>query len=203
MSFSYVPDHAQENLGNLSTGGTQLFGQVTQARLYSEPGVCSPDHLLAKASAPYPACMWLTVVSGGAQFEPSFSADFLYGTDYLTQDPVGGIARPELTGIVAPDDGDTPFLMSVTGIQFGTPVLDAIVSTNTSTGLAVPYGASYSVWVPTFRGGSAKYANLQNSIFVASETVSDSPVPGEFYVGMKMSKVFCTNTSIVIGQEFP
>ena len=59
------------------------------------------------------------------------------------------------------------------------------------------------VWVPTFRGGGAKYANLQNSIFVASETVSDSPVPGQFYVGMKISKVFPTNTSVVIGEEFP
>ena len=59
------------------------------------------------------------------------------------------------------------------------------------------------VWVPTFEGGDEKYANLQNSIFVASETVSDSPNPNEFYVGMKISKVFCTNTSVVIGQEFP
>jgi hypothetical protein len=39
-----------------------------------------------------------------------------------------------------------------------------------------------------FRGGSAKYASLQSSIFVASETVSDGPNPGEFYVGMKISK---------------
>lgn len=61
----------------------------------------------------------------------------------------------------------------------------------------------YLVWIPTFRGGSAKYANLQNSVFVASETVSDGPNPGEFYVGMKISKVFCTNTSVVIGHEFP
>jgi len=59
------------------------------------------------------------------------------------------------------------------------------------------------VWVPTFRGGSAKYVNLQNSIFVASQTVSASPNHGEFYVGMKISKVFPTNTSITIGHEFP
>jgi len=164
-----------QNLGNISTGGTQLLGQVIKARLYSEPG-----------------------------FEPSFSADFHYGEDYVTSDPGGdGIGRPNLIGVVAPDNGDTPFVMQVSGIQFGTPVLDEIIGTNTSTGKAVPYGGAYSVWVPTFRGGSAKYANLQNSIFVASETVSDSPVPGQFYVGMKISKVFCTNTSVVIGEEFP
>ena len=57
--------------------------------------------------------------------------------------------------------------------------------------------------MPTFRGGSDKYANLQNSIFVASETVSDSPNPNEFYVGLKISKVFNSNTSVTIGNEIP
>lgn len=62
---------------------------------------------------------------------------------------------------------------------------------------------SNAVWVPTFYGGDADYANLQNSIFVGSETVSDSAVPGQFYVGLKISKVFSTNTSVTIGHEFP
>ena len=59
------------------------------------------------------------------------------------------------------------------------------------------------MFVPTFRGGREKYANLQNSIFVASETVSDSPDPNYFYVGIKISKVFPVKTDVVIGQEFP
>ena len=47
-----------------------------------------------------------------------------------------------------------------------------------------------SVWVPTFYGGSENYAVLQNSIFVASETVSDADKAGYFLVGMKISKVW-------------
>ena len=51
---------------------------------------------------------------------------------------------------------------------------------------------------------SEKYADLQNSILVAGEMVNDGPSPNEFYVGMKINKVFCTNTSVVIGEEeFP
>ena len=60
-----------------------------------------------------------------------------------------------------------------------------------------------TVWTPTFYGGSAKYAVLQNSIFVASETVSDSDRVGYFAVGMKISKVWPKNTTITIGNEFP
>ena len=59
------------------------------------------------------------------------------------------------------------------------------------------------VWVPTFRGGDDSFANLQNSVFVGSETVSDSDTPGEFLVGIKISKVFNVVTNITIGEEFP
>jgi hypothetical protein len=44
---------------------------------------------------------------------------------------------------------------------------------------------------------------LQTSVFVASETVSGSSTPGQFYVGMKISKVFCKETNVTIGEEFP
>ena len=137
------------------------------------------------------------------QFEPSFTGEFRYGNDYLTADPSDGISRPALIGVVYPDDGDTPFLMQATGIQYPSAELGEIVGLGNTSGLAVPYGAVYSVWTPTFRGGSDKYAILQNSIFVASETVSSSPNPGEFFVGMKISMVLPTNTTVVIGQEFP
>lgn len=58
----------------------------------------------------------------------------------------------------------------------------------------------FPVFVSTFRGG---YAELQNSVFVGSETVSDSSTPGEFLVGIKISKVFPVKTNITIGEEFP
>ena len=59
------------------------------------------------------------------------------------------------------------------------------------------------VWVPTFYGGSEAYSVLQNSVFVASETVSGGDVAGQFTVGMKMSKVWPVNTTVTIGHEFP
>ncbi|XTI87607.1 hypothetical protein V2W45_430306 [Cenococcum geophilum] len=55
-----------------------------------------------------------------------------------------GIARPGLNGLVVPDDGDTPFQMLATGIQIATPELASIVAMNTTTGPAIPYGATYS-----------------------------------------------------------
>ena len=145
----------------------------------------------------------------------------LYGTDYVQGDPNEPITRPDLTGTVYPDDGATPFQMHVSGIQFANVELASIVSTNTSEGRKVPYGAVYSsrsfqqtvslshvltastVWTPTFRGGDEKYKNLQNSILVGSEKVSDSDPEGEFLVGIKISKVFGVKTNITIGEEFP
>jgi len=59
------------------------------------------------------------------------------------------------------------------------------------------------VWTPTFSGGDPSYTNLQNPIFVASETVSDGEQPGEVLVGLKISKVFPVKTDVVIGEEFP
>ena len=59
------------------------------------------------------------------------------------------------------------------------------------------------VWTPTFYGGSEKYSVLQNSVFVASETVSDSSRAGYFAVGMKISKIWPVNTTITIGNEYP
>jgi hypothetical protein len=59
------------------------------------------------------------------------------------------------------------------------------------------------VWLPKFRGGSSKYASLQNTFFIGSETLSSGPNPGEFLVGVKISQVVPRDTGIVIGQEFP
>jgi hypothetical protein len=63
--------------------------------------------------------------------------------------------------------------------------------------------SSVTVWTPTFYGGDEKYAVLQNSVFVASETVSDSSKAGYFEVGMKISKIWPVNTTITVGNEYP
>jgi uncharacterized membrane protein len=59
------------------------------------------------------------------------------------------------------------------------------------------------VWVPTFKGGSGKYAALQNGVFVSSETFSASTVPGQFFIALKISQVFSSNTTTVIRDAFP
>jgi hypothetical protein len=99
----------------LTTGGTLAVGHVISATLRSEPG-----------------------------FEPSFTGTFSYGEDYLTLDSSDGISRPGLSGVVIPDDGSAPFQMQVTGVQFPDPTLDAIVASNQTKNLAIPYGAVYS-----------------------------------------------------------
>ncbi|KAK5174071.1 uncharacterized protein LTR77_001151 [Saxophila tyrrhenica] len=125
-----------------------------------------------------------------------------YGTDYVTADGRDPVGRPHLSGTIFPDDGATPFLMQVTGVQKADEEVDGITANSSAQGREVPYGGVYSVWTPTFYGGDASYSNLQNSIFVGSETVSDGEQPGEFLVGIKISKVFPVKTDVVIGEEF-
>jgi hypothetical protein len=60
-----------------------------------------------------------------------------------------------------------------------------------------------AVWAPTFHGGNDKFKVLQNSVFVGSETVADSDIPGQFVVGLKISEVFPVKTNITIGDEYP
>ncbi len=121
-------------LGNLSTGGVQLLGDIVDGNLYSEP-----------------------------DFELQFSGKVRYAEDYLTQDPTDGIARPACVGTILPNDGASPFLFRIGGID--TASKEAVgIFTGKSKGVAVPYGHSYSVWVPTFYGGSSEYSVLQNSV---------------------------------------
>lgn len=103
------------SLGNLSTGGQQLLGAILDGRLYSEPG-----------------------------FEPEFAADIMYANDYLTADPVDGIARPACIMTVVPDNNDNPFLMRIGGIDTASNEAASIFGTNDSLGAAIPYGSSYS-----------------------------------------------------------
>jgi len=55
------------------------------------------------------------------------------------------------------------------------------------------------VWLPTFKGGNGSYAALQNSLFVASEALSASDVPGQFFIALKISQIFCTSTNVTLG----
>lgn len=59
----------------------------------------------------------------------------------------------------------------------------------------------FLVLTATFHGGSAKYEGLTNSIFVASETVSDGDEPGQYLVGIKLSKVYTTKTNVTIDND--
>ena len=60
----------------------------------------------------------------------------------------------------------------------------------------------HTVLVATFQGGEGEYKSLENSVFVGTETVSDSGIPGKFLLGFKISKVYPTETNITIGNEF-
>lgn len=53
------------------------------------------------------------------------------------------------------------------------------------------------MFVVSFRTGSAKYQNLEDGIFVASETVK-ALGNGDFRVGLRVSKVFATQTNITL-----
>ncbi|KAI7493324.1 hypothetical protein KC367_g8641 [Hortaea werneckii] len=104
------------NLGNLATGGLQLLGPIVEGHLFSEPG-----------------------------FELQFSGSIRNAGDYLTADPGNdGIARPACVGEVVPDNGDTPFLFRINGIDHASELATEIFNSNKSEGRSVPYGYSYS-----------------------------------------------------------
>jgi hypothetical protein len=104
-----------EVLGNLSSGGTQLLGPIVAGQLASEPG-----------------------------FEPHFNGSVKYAGDYLTQDPTDGIARPACVGAVYPDNGDTPFLFRINGVDHASANAVEIFTSSENLNLSIPYGHSYS-----------------------------------------------------------
>ena len=53
------------------------------------------------------------------------------------------------------------------------------------------------MFVVSFKTGSAKYKNFEDSIFVASETVK-ALGDGDFRVGLRISKVFGTKTNVTL-----
>ncbi|KAF5874779.1 putative lipase gdsl protein [Botrytis fragariae] len=134
--------------------------------------------------------------------EPEFIASVTSGVNFATTNENAGVSNPDFRGTVVPNDGAAPFQMKMSGVQLGNDVVLPIISGNTPTGIEVPYGTVYRVLTPTFRGGESKYKSLENTVFVASETVSDSGIPGKFLLGVKISKVFASKTNITIGEEF-
>jgi hypothetical protein len=104
-----------EVLGNLSSGSTQLLGPITAGQLASEPG-----------------------------FEPQFNGSVKYAGDYLTQDPLDAVARPACVGAVYPDNGDTPFLFRIKGVDHASAKAVEIFTSDQNLNLSIPYGYSYS-----------------------------------------------------------
>ncbi|KAM0157144.1 hypothetical protein ACHAPF_011432 [Botrytis cinerea] len=136
------------------------------------------------------------------EFDFQFSASVTSGINFATTNENAGISSPDFRGTVVPNDGAAPFQMKMSGVQLGNEAVLPVISGNIPSGLEVPYGTVYRVLTPTFRGGESKYKTLENSVFVASETVSDSGIPGKFFLGVKISKVFASRTNITIGEEF-
>ncbi|TGO43555.1 hypothetical protein BOTNAR_2268g00010 [Botryotinia narcissicola] len=136
------------------------------------------------------------------EFDFQFSASVIHGVNFATTNEIAVISNPDFRGTVIPSDGAAPFQMKMNGVQIGNDAVLPIISGNTPTGLEVPYGTVYRVLTPTFAGGESKYKTLENTVFVASETVSDSGIPGKFLLGVKISKVFVSKTNITIVEEF-
>ncbi|KAM0123311.1 hypothetical protein ACHAP3_011231, partial [Botrytis cinerea] len=152
------------------------------------------------------------------EFDFQFSASVASGINFATTNENAGISSPDFRGTVVPNDGAAPFQMKMSGVQLGNEAVLPVISGNIPSGLEVPYGTVYRgpnqrrcpnyiltgliVLTPTFRGGESKYKTLENSVFVASETVSDSGIPGKFLLGVKISKVLASRTNITIGEEF-
>jgi len=146
------------------------------------------------------------------QFETQINANISYANDWPTGDPDGLHDRPNLRGLVTTDDNEY-LQIAATGIQTPIPELGAIITGEGSGSL--PFGAFQSgehastyvdnarlilvsaVFVVRFRTGAKKYKNLEDSIFVASETVK-SLGGGVFRAGLKISKLYSTKTNVTL-----
>lgn len=84
----------------------------------------------------------------------------------------------------------------MTGVGIETPTQKVLGTIDGKPGAgAVNYGDFQAVTTWSFLTGSAKYKNLEDSVFVGSTAVR----PGEngtFVVGFRMSKVFSVQTNV-------
>ena len=146
------------------------------------------------------------------QFETKINGTISNANDWPTIDPDGLHGRPNLLGLLTTDDGEY-LQIATTGIQTPTPEVGKIVSgqgtgslafgdfqsgkyTSIKTSKQRTHGQTI-VFLVSFRTGAAKYKNLQDSIFVASQTVAS--LDGKsFRAGLRISKVYSTKTNVTL-----
>ncbi|MCJ1272291.1 hypothetical protein MMC21_000077 [Puttea exsequens] len=127
-------------------------------------------------------------------FETAIDATISYANDWPTSDPDGKHGRPDLRGLVTTHDHEYLEVLA-TGIQTPIPQLGAIITGASKDSL--PFGSFQSVFIVSFRTGAAKYKNLEDSIFVASETVK-ALGGGYFRAGLRISKLYSTKTDVTL-----
>ncbi|KAI4231903.1 MAG: hypothetical protein LQ349_005313 [Xanthoria aureola] len=137
------------------------------------------------------------IVNGTLQSEPGFET-FINATisnaDWPTIDPDGLHQRPDLRGLVTTDDGEYLQILA-TGIQTIIPELNQIITGEK--GLNLPFGTFQSVIPVSFVTGTPKYKNIQDSVFIGSETAK-SLGGGAFLAGLKISKVYSAKTNVTL-----
>ncbi|CAL8578668.1 hypothetical protein XPA_004436 [Xanthoria parietina] len=138
------------------------------------------------------------IVNGTLQSEPGFetliNATISSADDWPTIDPDGLHQRPDLRGLVTTDDGEFVEILA-TGIQTIIPELNQIITGEKE--LNLPFGTFQSVIPVRFVTGTPKYKNLQDSIFIGSETVK-SLGGGAFLAGVRISKVYSAKTNVTL-----
>ncbi|CAF9935254.1 MAG: hypothetical protein HETSPECPRED_009715 [Heterodermia speciosa] len=138
------------------------------------------------------------IVNGTLESEPGFetqiNATFSNADDWPTVDPDGKHERPDLRGLIKTDD-DEYLQILAKGIQTIIPELTQIITGEKE--LSLPFGAFQSVILVSFRTGTSKYKNLEDGIFVGSETVKSL---GEraFKAGVRISKLYSSKTNITL-----
>ncbi|KAL8710653.1 MAG: hypothetical protein Q9220_004877 [cf. Caloplaca sp. 1 TL-2023] len=166
---------------NISTGGRLIIGPIVNGTIQSEPG-----------------------------FETRINGTILNADDWPTVDPDGKHERPDLRGLIKTDDDDYLQILA-TGIQTIVPELNQIITGEKELNLPFgffqsgespslchcPSGLKKQVILVSFKTGTAKYKNLQDSIFVASETVK-SLGGGAFLAGVRISKVYSSETNVIL-----
>ncbi|OAL46997.1 hypothetical protein IQ07DRAFT_658386 [Pyrenochaeta sp. DS3sAY3a] len=132
-------------------------------------------------------------------FTPSIRATAIRGGDHITIDPprtgadaaasgdVAAVLRLNLDTTVKVDGSEEYIRIQAKGVELATKAVMGVLTGVEGAG-AVGYGefAAGSTW--TFETGSAKYWDLQNSVFVGSTSLRPGN-KGTVIVGFKIEKV--------------
>ena len=85
----------------------------------------------------------------------------------------------------------------MTGVGIETPSQKVLGTIDGKPGAgAVNYSDFQAVTTWSFVTGSAKYKNLEDSVFVGSTAVRPEKENWTFVVGFRMSKVYCVQTNV-------